>query len=428
MKKLIVVAMAALMSLAIAAPAFATESSADPLSFTDVPQGSWYESWVAQASSMGYMSGKGAETFDPEGKLTRAEAITVIYRAATGATAQDPVATTNTTGLPDVEAGAFYTAAANWAVENGVMSGRILPDGSAIFDPNALITRQDLATIIGRYAENCGTVRLATNPSAFYAAKDCWDVADYAREPMYWTAYRNILAGSTAADGNVYLQPTQPATRAQMAKIIVQTMRWIPEQIEVVDSGFSVTRLAYSDSEDRVDYAFIAENPNSDFSTSGMAAYSVSFYSADGSFIASNNGYIGRGFRPNDTCAGAASVNIPKGATPARMEITVTPNSLNWQDGFYEKSLSNSCFEILSATESTDDFGGTTIMGSYKNLSNVTRSFQEIVIIYRNDGKIVGGKWTDSGLTLSPGGIGTFDTYVLSDVPEHDEIEVYVHA
>lgn len=427
MRKLLTTALVALVGLAIAVPAFATESSAEPLSFSDVPQGSWYEPWVAQASSMGYMSGKGATTFDPDGNLTRAEAITVIYRAATGATAQDPVASVNTTGLPDVEAGLFYTAAANWAVENGVMSGRTLPDGSSIFDPYALITRQDLATIIGRYAENCGTVALLTDSSAFYDAEDCWYVANYARESMYWTCYRDILAGSVASDGNIYLNPGQPATRAQMAKIIVQTMKWIPEQIEVVDSGFSVTKLSYSDKEDRIEYAFIAENPNSDFSTSGPAAYSVSFYGANGNFIGSDNGYIGKGFRPNDTCAETGSLNIPKGTTPARMEITVTPSSHYWEDGIYEKALSNSCFEVLSVTENIGDYSAT-IMGSYENLSNVTKDYQDIVIIYRNNGKIVGGEWTNSGLTLPPGGAATFDTYVSNDAPVHDEIEVYVQA
>lgn len=427
MRKLFPIALAALVSLVLATPAFATEPSAESPSFSDVPQGSWYEPWVTQASSMGYMSGKSSTTFNPDDNLTRAEAITVIYRATTGSTAQDPVDTINTTGMPDVETGVFYTAAANWAVENGVMSGRELPDGSSIFDPYALITRQDLATIIGRYAENCGTVRLMKDSSAFYDAEDCWDVSDYARESMYWTAYRNILAGSAADDGKVYLNPAQPTTRAQMAKIIVQTMRWIPEQIKVADSGFSVTNLAYSDSEDRIEYAFIAENPNPDFSTSGPASYSVSFYSASGAFIASDNGYVGKGFRPNDTCAEAAWVDIPKGAAPARMEVTVTPNALYWEDGLYEKALSNSCFEVLSAAENIGDYSGT-IMGAFKNLSKITTGYQDIVVIYRNNGKIVGGEWTNSSLTLSPGSTGTFDAYVSRDAPAHETIEVYVQA
>lgn len=427
MKRFATAVLVAFASLAIAIPAFAAEPVATRPDFADVPKDIWYESWVQQASELGYMSGKSPSTFNPDDNLTRAEAITVIYRAATGATAQDPVATANTTGLPDVVPGEFYTAAANWAVENGIMTGRVLPDGSSIFDPGALITRQDLATIIGRYAENCGTVNLMMDSSAFWNAKDSLRVADYAREPMYWTAYRDILSGSPADNGEIYLNPTSYATRAQMAKIIVQAIRWIPDQLITVESGFSVSNLTYSEGESRINYAFIAKNPNDDFSVSSLAAYSVAFYDAAGNFIASDNGYIGGGFRPGDTCADTGILDIPKSAQPARMEITIAPNPHYWKDGMFVEALSNSCFEILAANENAGEYS-TTITGSFRNLSDVTKSYHEIVIVYRDNGEIVGGDWTNSGLTLPPGGIGTFDTYVSSLAPHHTSIDVYIQA
>ncbi len=68
--------------------------------------------------------------------------VTVLYRME-----QEPEITQEST-FTDLEAGRYYEKAVHWAAANGIVQGR----SDAIFDPNGFVTRQDLVTILFRYA------------------------------------------------------------------------------------------------------------------------------------------------------------------------------------------------------------------------------------------------------------------------------------
>lgn len=74
---------------------------------------------------MGLMTGYGDGTFGPSDSLTRAQAATILWRyfQPTASKNYNAQAAKNRTKMADVESGCFYTEAANWAVENGVIHG-----------------------------------------------------------------------------------------------------------------------------------------------------------------------------------------------------------------------------------------------------------------------------------------------------------------
>ncbi|MCL2163979.1 MAG: S-layer homology domain-containing protein, partial [Oscillospiraceae bacterium] len=112
----------------------------------------------------------------------------------------------------DVEGGTWYTDAVKWAAANGIVSGV----GGGLYDPNAPITRQDLAVILARYADFMGiTLPRAQNYTGF---TDDADIANYAKEAIERFFRANIIGGYP--DGSV--KPQSEATRAEVAAMMMR--------------------------------------------------------------------------------------------------------------------------------------------------------------------------------------------------------------
>ncbi|HIR01784.1 MAG TPA: peptidoglycan DD-metalloendopeptidase family protein [Candidatus Aveggerthella stercoripullorum] len=183
--------------------------------------GCWYAPFVKQATEMGLMAGTN-DYFRPEDHISRGEVLTVLYRAATDASATDAPAYVNTTPFVDNTPGQFYTAAVNWAYRAGILSA-----SSSEARPDDLITREELATFMHRYAQNVRYANAWADPSILNAALDVYEVSDWARSALAWTASTNILSGRVQGDGSTLLAPQEAATRAEMAKIIVVTIQTV---------------------------------------------------------------------------------------------------------------------------------------------------------------------------------------------------------
>lgn len=143
MKKLVSLLLALCLVFALSASAFAAKFPAN--GFSDVPRGEWYAEAVDFVKASGLMNGVGDNRFDPNGTVTRAMVITVLYRLA-----DEPSVKGQSNPFRDVPNGAdcWYRNAAIWAVKNGVTNG----DGSAnVFSPNKSITREQMATMIVRF-------------------------------------------------------------------------------------------------------------------------------------------------------------------------------------------------------------------------------------------------------------------------------------
>lgn len=183
----------------------------DSSQFSDVSANAWYASAVQYAVEHGLMAGVGNNRFGPEEPMTRAMLVTVLWRYA-----GRPEAGKNP--FTDVPAGQWYTEAVTWAAENGVVSGV----GNGRFSPNGNITREQMASILFRYAKLTG---LDTSKRGELAGfPDEGQVSSWAREALSWAVGEGIISG-TAEGGRTILKPQGNATRAQVASILMRFIR-----------------------------------------------------------------------------------------------------------------------------------------------------------------------------------------------------------
>ena len=161
-------------------------------SFTDVPAGSWYEDAVNYVPEKGLMNGTSKNSFSPNATTTRGMIVTILAR----------VEGVNTNGTP------WYAAGQKWAMDNGISDGTNMP---------GVITREQLATILYRYAKQKGYD--VSKSAALTAFSDADKVSGYASEAMQWAVAEGLLQGS-----NGKLDPQGSATRAQVATILMRFM------------------------------------------------------------------------------------------------------------------------------------------------------------------------------------------------------------
>ena len=109
---------------------------------------------------------------------------------------------------------AWYGANARWAADLGVVTGV----GKDLFAPDRNITREQIVTMLYRYAAAQG-FELKSNRVAMEQFSDAADVSDWAVEAMAWAVSNGILNGS-----NGRLLPQHEATRAQTAKLLISFM------------------------------------------------------------------------------------------------------------------------------------------------------------------------------------------------------------
>ena len=109
--------------------------------FSDVASDAYYAKAVAWASDNGIVNGKTATTFAPNAKITRAEAVTMLYRLqANGASFS------SRQNFTDVDTNAYYADAVGYASYAGITNGKT----NSTFAPNDTVTRGEAATFIGR--------------------------------------------------------------------------------------------------------------------------------------------------------------------------------------------------------------------------------------------------------------------------------------
>ena len=179
-----------------------TEGTVFPACFADVPLDAWYTQAVEDVVAQGLFSGVSELLFRPNASMTRGMMVTVLYRLAGEPEVQG-------TAFSDVAEADWYGPAAAWAAETGVAQG--YPDGT--FQPNRAVTRQELVTLLCRYAQAAGADTAAPPIPAAFADRD--QVPDWAEEAFGWAIDRGVLTG-TKPDT---LSPQALATRCQGAAL-----------------------------------------------------------------------------------------------------------------------------------------------------------------------------------------------------------------
>lgn len=165
------------------------------LPFTDVSANNWFYDGVKYAYENGLMNGTSSNAFSPNANTTRGMIVTILAR----------VEGVNTNGTP------WYVAGQKWAMDNGISDGTNMP---------GVITREQLATILYRYAKQKGYD--VSKSAALTGFSDADKVSGYAAEAMQWAVAEGLLQGS-----NGKLNPQGSATRAQVATILMRFMEKI---------------------------------------------------------------------------------------------------------------------------------------------------------------------------------------------------------
>ena len=173
--------------------------------FVDMPgAGVWSHDGLDYCIAAGLMSGTSDVTVSPDMTASRAQLVQLLWAAA------GSPETTGTLPFTDVQPGAWYYAAVRWAYRTGLVAGT----SPTTFDPNAAVTRQDLAVIL---YEQSG--RPAATGGELAAFPDVGHVAGYAYAALTWAVAQGLVSGVGTASGAL-LAPRGYASRAQVATIL----------------------------------------------------------------------------------------------------------------------------------------------------------------------------------------------------------------
>ena len=174
------------------------------LPFTDVATNSWYYDSVNFVCDNGLFAGTSDTTFSPDVSMTRAMMVTVLYRLAGSPE-------TSAYMFTDVPADAWYANAVNWAATNGIVNGI----GDNKFDPNANITREQMAVILYNYAKAMGIDLPSLREALTFADADA--MSNWAIDAISAMYKAEVLNGK----GNNIFDAQGNASRAEVATMFM---------------------------------------------------------------------------------------------------------------------------------------------------------------------------------------------------------------
>lgn len=169
----------------------------------------WASESIDYVYEAGLMNGITENEFKPDMPLTRAMLVTILYRAA-----NEPMVDA-ASGFGDIASESYYAKAVAWAEQNDIVSGV----SETEFAPDENITREQIATIIYRFAKSMGIA-----PQGAWAIRldyaDISDISDYAVEGVMYCTLQGIMQGKD----NHMFAPKAIATRAEIAAILQRLM------------------------------------------------------------------------------------------------------------------------------------------------------------------------------------------------------------
>ena len=171
--------------------------------FSDVPADSYCAKAVDWAVANGVTMGTTDTTFSPNAVCTRAQTVTLLWRAAGS---PEPTLTKNP--FTDVDSSSFCYKAVLWAYENGITAGTT----ATTFAPNATVTRAQAVTFMYRAA---GSPKVSGS-SVFTDV----DSGSFCYDAVLWAAENGITAGTTATT----FAPNAGCTRGQIVTFLYRQL------------------------------------------------------------------------------------------------------------------------------------------------------------------------------------------------------------
>ena len=177
--------------------------------FNDLNTALWYHDGIHFALENGLMNGVGEGAFAPNAATSRAMIVTILWRLE-----GEPAVSHNMT-FADVAAGKWYTEAVRWAASEGIVEGY----SDVKFGPHDVITREQLATILWRYAKSKGYDVSVGENTNILSYGDAFTVSEWAIPAMQWACGAGLIQGIASGSG-MNLAHSAGATRAQVAAIL----------------------------------------------------------------------------------------------------------------------------------------------------------------------------------------------------------------
>ena len=190
--------------------------------FSDVDYSSWYGDAVSYVASKGLITGySGTTLFGVGDVLTRAQLATILWRNACPDeyASYDPETAVDTTGIDGSADGMYYTAAANWAVRNGVITGFDREDGSKDFAADDDVSFEQLVTILSRLCATPEELSAAGSDLSAFADGDL--ASSWSRGAFAWAAAKGLVQGYDEPTGK-YLRPGDPVARERVAVVLMR--------------------------------------------------------------------------------------------------------------------------------------------------------------------------------------------------------------
>ena len=204
---------------AVFAPKPCAQDDTCPISaFTDADPTAWYHDGVHYVLENGIMSGYGGaetESFGPNDNTSRAMMAQILWNME-----GKPVVNYLLT-CSDVAEGMWYTEAVRWVTAEGIMNGY----GDGLFGPDDAMTREQLVTIVHRYAIYKGVDVSVGEDTNILSYDDAFDVSEWAIPAMQWAVGSGAVGGRT----DITLNPKDTATRAEIAAIVMRYYTEIAE-------------------------------------------------------------------------------------------------------------------------------------------------------------------------------------------------------
>ncbi len=182
---------------------------ADPMAaFSDLNRDAWYRDGVRWALTQGVMNGVGNGLFAPDGPTSRAMIVTMLYRM------EDEPASDYAMTFRDVKSGQWYTEAIRWAAENGIVNGY----SADAFGPADNVTREQIVTILMRYAKHKGVDTGTGELNPLTGFIDTQDISDWAVKAFRWAVDVGIINGTD----DEKISPKLYTSRVQTATMLMR--------------------------------------------------------------------------------------------------------------------------------------------------------------------------------------------------------------
>lgn len=181
------------------------------VSFLDVTTDDWFYDSVTAACGLRLFQGTPEQTFLPDTPMTRAMFAKVL--ASLGG-----VDLNRYTIAPfdDVADGQWYTSAIAWVAASGIIN----EGGTNIYNPDDVITREQMAAMLYKFVQN-RRITLRENVQTTFT--DSASISIWAEEGVYALSAAGVISGR----GDGTFDPTATATRAEVCALLVKLLQSI---------------------------------------------------------------------------------------------------------------------------------------------------------------------------------------------------------